>query len=192
MNTSLSGHTRKAMGVALGAIWMFSVAPPRLRADTLQGLLQREWEYELHEDPQLATAVGDRRYNGMWNDYSISAVEEQKRDLSNWFSQFEQVDPKALDEEGRLNRDLMLRNLKQRLTSLRLKAYEMPINLHSGVHLQVVETISVTPFDNAADYARYVERLRGLPRVIENWITVLERGKTDRLVPFRPLVEESI
>jgi uncharacterized protein (DUF885 family) len=122
MNTSFSAHTRKAMGVALGVIWMFSVAPPRLlRADTRQGLLQREWEYELHEDPQLATAGGDRRYNGIWNDYSISAMEEQKRDLSNWFRLFEQVDPKTLDEEGRLNRDVMMLHLKQRSTSLRLR-----------------------------------------------------------------------
>jgi uncharacterized protein (DUF885 family) len=67
----------------------------------------------LHEDPQLATAVGDRRYNGIWNDYSISAVEEQKRDLSKWFRLFEQADPKTLDEEGRLNRDLMLRDRGQ-------------------------------------------------------------------------------
>jgi uncharacterized protein (DUF885 family) len=193
MNTNFSEHICKAMGVALVVIWMFSVAPPRLlRAATLQALVQREWEYELHEDPQLATAVGDRRYNGIWNDYSISAIEEQQRDLANWFRLFEDVDPKTLDEEGRLNRELMLRHLKQRLTSLRIKAYEMPINPHSGVHLQVIETISVTPFDNASDYAQYLERLRGLPRVIEDWIAVLQRGKRDRLVPFRHLVEESI
>jgi hypothetical protein len=85
MKDSFSAHTRKMMGVALCLVSMFSVASPRLlRADTLQALLEREWEYELHEDPQLATAVGDRRYNGIWNDYSISAVEKQKRDLSNW------------------------------------------------------------------------------------------------------------
>jgi uncharacterized protein (DUF885 family) len=86
----------------------------------------------------------------------------------------------------------MLRHLKERLTKLRLKAYEMPMNPHSGVHLQVLETISVTPFDNATDYARYLARLRGLSSVVEDWIAVLEQGKRDRLVPFRHLVEESI
>jgi uncharacterized protein (DUF885 family) len=188
-----SANIPKAMAIALCLIWVFSAAcPEALRADTFQDLLQREWEYELHEDPQLATAVGDRRYNGIWNDYSISWMEKQERDLSNWFRLFERIDPGSLDAEDRLNRELMLRDLEQRLTSLRFRTYEMPINPHSGVHLRVIETISVTPFDDSGDYARYLERLRGLPRVVEDWIAVLERGKKDRLVPLRHLVEESI
>ena len=86
----------------------------------------------------------------------------------------------------------MLRHLKEQLASLRWKTYEMPINPHSGVQLQLLETVSVTPFGDAADYARYLERLRALPRVVEDWIAVLEQGRKDRLVLFRPLVEESI
>src|SRR6478672_2478236 len=127
------------MGVALCVISLAFVGVPRLlRADTLERLLQREWEYELREDPQLATAVGERRYNGVWKDYSLSAVEQQKRDLFEWLRLFDEVNPKTLNEEGRLNRDLMLRHLKEQLASLRWKTYEMPINPHSGVQLQLL------------------------------------------------------
>ncbi len=172
---------------------MRSVEAPRSSgADTLQSLLDREWQYELRADPQLATAVGDRRYNNLWKDYSMSGVQEQERDLSEWIRLFNQVNAKTLDNEGRLNRDLMLRHLRERLDSLRWKSDEMPINPHSGVHLQLVETLSVTPFDNANDYASYLERLHGLPKVVDDLIGVLEQGKKDRLVPFRHLVDEAI
>jgi uncharacterized protein (DUF885 family) len=183
----------KAMGVALCVVSMTAVAGARsLRADTLQELLAREWQYELREDPQLATAVGERRYNGVWKDYSIAAVEKQKRDVFEWLRLFDQVDPKTLDEEDQLNRKLMLHRLKEQLTSLRWKTHEMPINPHSGVHLDLVETVSLTPFDNGGDYASYLERLHGLPKVVEDLIGVLEQGKKDRLVPFRHLIDQAI
>jgi uncharacterized protein (DUF885 family) len=193
LQTHLSAHLRKAGTVALCVIsTAFVEIHAFLRADPLQDLLAREWEYELQEDPQLATAVGDRQYNNVWKDYSISAVEKQKRDLSGWLHAFDQVDPETLDEHGKLNRDLMLRHLRDRLTSLRWKAYEMPINPHSGVHLELVETVSITPFQNGSDYSRYLERLHRIPRVVNDWLGVLEQGKKDRLVPFRRLVDEAI
>jgi uncharacterized protein (DUF885 family) len=193
VQTYLSAHLGKAASIALYLISMaFVEAHALLRADTLQDLLAREWEYELQEDPQLATAVGDRRYNNVWKDYSISAVEKQKRDLSDWLHAFDQVDPETLDERGKLNRDLMLHRLRDRLTGLDWKTYEMPINPHSGVHLELLETVSITPFQNGSDYARYLERLHRVPKVVNDWLAVLEQGKKDRLVPFRRLVDEAI
>jgi uncharacterized protein (DUF885 family) len=88
---------QSAIRVALCAVSMASVETPRLlHADTLQELLAQEWEYELREDPQLATAVGDRRYNNAWKDYSVSAVDKQRQALTDWLRLFDQVNPKTL------------------------------------------------------------------------------------------------
>src|SRR6476646_9009971 len=94
--TNSSAQLRTAVSIALCVLSMASIEATRsLRAETLQELLTREWQYELREDPQLATDVGDRRYNGIWQDYSISARQKQTRGLSEWLRLFDQVDPKT-------------------------------------------------------------------------------------------------
>ena len=38
----------------------------------LKQLLADEWEYELRESPELATSIGDYRYNDRWSDSSLA------------------------------------------------------------------------------------------------------------------------
>ena len=40
------------------------------RRARLKAALQEEWEYQLRTYPELATAVGDNRYNDRLSDYS--------------------------------------------------------------------------------------------------------------------------
>jgi hypothetical protein len=40
------------------------------RRAQLKQLLVDEWEYELRESPELATSIGDYRYNDRWSDSS--------------------------------------------------------------------------------------------------------------------------
>lgn len=158
----------------------------------LVALLSSEWEYELREDPQLATVVGDYRYNDRLKDYSLAAEERQRQDLSEWLRRFRGIEETDLNEEGRLNRTLMIRNLEERLTAIEFKNYEMPINPHSGVQLEWVELVSVMPFRDLKDYEDYLSRPHRLPRVIDEVIEVLQQGVKDRLLPPRYLLEKTI
>ena len=126
-----------------------SLPGERLSADqALLSLPSREWQYELRNDPELATIVGDGRYNDRWKNYSLSAELRRAHDLYQWLSTFRNIDPATLSEEGRLNRVLIIRNLEEGLEASRLKNYEMPLNPHSGVQLAWVELAGVTPFRN--------------------------------------------
>jgi len=44
-------------------------------------LLADEWEYELRESPELATSIGDYRYNDHWSDSSLAHLQQQKKDI---------------------------------------------------------------------------------------------------------------
>ena len=46
----------------------------------LKQLLADEWEYELRESPELATSIGDYRYNDRWSDGSLAHVQQQKQE----------------------------------------------------------------------------------------------------------------
>ena len=44
-------------------------------------LVADEWEYEMRETPELATIVGDYRYNDRWSNLSLAHVTRQTRVL---------------------------------------------------------------------------------------------------------------
>ncbi|HTU45317.1 MAG TPA: DUF885 family protein [Bryobacteraceae bacterium] len=164
-----------------------SAVPTKTADQQFESLLAGEWQYELRHDPQLATIVGDDRYNSKWKDYSLAAVTREKQERLDWLERFRKFEEKRLDEDNRLNRTLMLRKLQEQLTSINFKNYEMPINPHSGLHLELVELVGVTPFRNSRDYQAYIDRLHRLPTVIDQIIQVLKQGLRDHLVSPRYL-----
>ncbi len=179
----------------------FLAAPPLRGADNgglesrraqLKQLLDEEWEYELRESPEQATTIGDYRYNDRWSDISLAHAQVQKQDALKWVSRFEAVDTAGFPEQEKLNRTLILRNLKTRIEGIDLKAYEMPVDQFGGLQLQLPELIPLIPFDSTKHYEDYLARLRAVPKVIADLIAVLQQGEKDQLMPPRFLLEKTV
>src|SRR5271169_3273419 len=93
------------------------------RRQELSKLVAEQWEYELRESPELATVIGDYRYNDRWSDGSLAHVAQEKKDLQAWLARFEAVDTTGFPEQEHLNKSLMVRNLKQRIEGIDLKDF---------------------------------------------------------------------
>src|SRR5690242_7240066 len=63
------------------AMPLIAVSETANKKAQLKQLFANEWEYELRESPELATSIGDYRYNDRWSDSSLAHVQVQKRDL---------------------------------------------------------------------------------------------------------------
>src|SRR5713226_5228973 len=136
------------------------------RRQELKQLLADEWEYELRESPELGTIIGDYRYNDRWSDVSLAHTARQKQDSQRWLTRFEAIDPTGFPEQEKLNRSLMVRNLKEQLEGIDLKLYEMPVEQFFGLHLFLAQFVALAPFDSTKHYEDYVARLHQMPRVI--------------------------
>jgi len=183
------------------AAFSFSVAalvhaadihPLDARRQQLKQLIADEWEYELKESPEQATAIGDYRYNDHWSDGSLAHVQQQKQDSQLWSARFEAVDDTGFPEQEKLNRALMLRNLKQRIEAIDLKLYEMPVDQFNGVHLQLAQFVAAIPFDSTKHYEDYLNRLHLVPQAFEQVIEILRQGEKDGLMPPRFLLEKTV
>src|SRR5512140_3901297 len=103
-----------ALAVTLAAlsISMSMNAAPLPDASAKQAQLKQlfadEWEYELRDSPELATSIGDYRYNDRWSDASLAHVQEQKRDLQQWLTKLEAFDPAGLNEQEQLSLQLRI------------------------------------------------------------------------------------
>jgi uncharacterized protein (DUF885 family) len=160
------------------------------RRAELNRLLADEWEYTLRTQPELATQVGDNRYNDRVSDFSDKAISDDLEHARRSVASFEAVDVNGFPEQEKFNRELMLRSLRQTLDAARFKDWEMPATQFGGVHLGYASLPFDSPFRNVKDYEDYASRLHQIPRVLEQATGHMRQGMTDHLMPPKYLLEK--
>jgi uncharacterized protein (DUF885 family) len=162
------------------------------RRQQLKQLVDEQWEYQLRESPELATGIGDLRYNDRWSDISLAHAAQQNADDEKWLARFEAVDTTGFPEQEKLNQLLMVRNLKSNIEAFRLKNHEMPVDQFFGVHLQFAQFVAIIPFNTIKQYNDYIARLSQMPGQIDDIIAILQQGEKDHLLPPRFLLEKTV
>jgi uncharacterized protein (DUF885 family) len=156
----------------------------------LQTLLDEQWEYTLKHSPEFASILGDRRYNDQVSDASERAVKAELEDSRRFLRRFEAIDMTAFSEQEQLNRDLMIKGLRDSLEAAKFKNYQMPVNQMGGIHLGSAQLPSLLPFQTVKDYDDYVVRLRKFPRQMDDTIANMRKGLTAKLMPPKFLLEK--
>ena len=160
------------------------------RREELKRLLNDEWEYTLRTSPELATNVGDDRYNDRLSDFSGKAIAENLEHTRQALKKFEDLDVTGFPEQERLNHALMVRSLREDLEGAQFKVWEMPATQFGGIHLEYASLPSDLPFRTAKDYENYLARLHQIPRVLGQAIGHMRQGLHDRLMPPKYLLEK--
>jgi len=161
------------------------------RRARLKAALQEEWEYRLRTNPELATAVGDNRYNDRLSDYSPEFFAGQLRHQRQALAIFESIDTAGFPEQERLSKDLMIRDLREQIEGARFKDWEMPVDQMNGIHLAYASLPSGTTFRSMKDYQDYIARLHQIPRVLDQATANMRAGLGEHLVPPRYLLEKA-
>ena len=81
------------------------------RRSELNRLLADEWEYTLRTEPELATQVGDNRYNDRLSDLSDKAIADDLEHSRLALRRFEAIDTTGFPQQEKLNQALMARML---------------------------------------------------------------------------------
>ncbi len=160
------------------------------RRAELKRLLNDEWEYTLRTAPELATNVGDSRYNDRLSDFSDKAIAENLEHARQALKRFEAVDVSGFPEEERLNHALMVRSLREDVESARFKSWEMPATQFGGIHLEYASLAYYVPLHTGKDYENYLARLHQIPRVLDEAIGHMRDGLRDHLMPPKYLLEK--
>jgi uncharacterized protein (DUF885 family) len=153
-------------------------------------LVAERWEYQLKESPELATTIGDDRYNDRWTDYSLAHVVVDRDATASFLRRFQAVDVSRLDEQRRLSQAMAVRELKDHIEAIRLKNYEMPLDQLGGVQLQLPGFVPTIPFDSTRHYEDYLARLKAIPGIVDQLIAASRQGMADGLMQPRYLLEK--
>jgi len=167
-----------------------NVKPATERLATQNALFEEQYQSDLRNFPERATAFGDLRYNDKLAEYSLAALRERHKADQDFLARLEAISTSGFSEQDQLSHDLLIRVLGQRLADYDLKEHEMPINQFNGIHLSLADLPLSVPLESAKQYEDYIARLHQVPRVLNQTIEVLRVGMNDGLMPVRFLLEK--
>src|SRR5688572_18631862 len=160
------------------------------RRKALNDLLHEQWEYTLRTSPEFASILGDRRYNDQVSDASEKAAYADIAESKKFLKRFEAIDTKGFSDQEKLNRNLMVRDLRNGVAGAKFKYWQMPVSQMHGIHLGAAQLPSALPFATVKDYEDYVVRLGKFPKIMDDTIANMRKGMAAGLMPPKFLLEK--
>jgi uncharacterized protein (DUF885 family) len=185
--------TRLFLLLAAGlAVASASAAVPAGPEDAhLAAFFDREWQWRLQEFPELATSVGDHRFDDRLTDESEAAHEKRFHHAQEALEELERIPRDRLTESSRLSWDLFRRDLRESIEAHRFPSWRIPIGPLSGPHMELPELVNEMRFENAADYETYLRRLAAIPVRIDQLVALMEAGIASKWVPAAPALRRA-
>ena len=173
-----------------GSVFAQNVKPVADRLAAQNALFEEQYESDLRNFPERATAFGDHRYNDKLAEHSLAAIAQRHTTDEAFLTRLESIPTTGFSDQDQLSHDLLVRVLEQRIADFNLKEYEMPINQQNGIHTGLADLPLSVPFDSVKHYEDYIARLHQVPRVLTQTTEVLRAGMKDKLMPVRFLLEK--
>src|SRR6266576_1811234 len=172
------------------SVFAQNLRPVADRLAAQNALFEEQYETDLRNFPERATAFGDYRYNDRLADRSLDAVAQYHKTDQAFLARLEAIPSTGFSDQDQLSHDLLVRVLQQRIADFDLKEYEMPINQQNGIHTSLADLPLSVPLDSVKHYEDYIARLHQIPRVLSQTTEVLRAGMKDKLMPVRFLLEK--
>lgn len=153
-------------------------------------IFEEQYESDLRNSPERATAFGDYRYNDKLADHSLVAIKARHKTDQAFLARIQAVSTDGFPEQDHLSHDLLIRILQIRIDDFDLKEYEMSVNQQNGIHTALADLPLSVPLDSVKHYEDYIARLHQIPRILNQTTEVLRAGKNDGLMPVRFLLEK--
>src|SRR5437899_3780494 len=132
----------------VGSVFAQNLQPVADRLVTQNALFDEQYESDLRNFPERATAFGDYRFNDKLTDHSLAAIEQRHRTDVDFLNRLQAIPTAGFSDQDQLSHDLLVRALEIRVADYDLKEYEMPINHQNGIHTSLADLPLSVPLDS--------------------------------------------
>ena len=147
-----------------------------------------EWEKGLKSNPTFASSQGDRRYNDMWADNSLTAIERRHREDVVTLEKIKSIDRLRLSVSDQLNYDLFKKSYEGSIEAHKFKSYLLPINQRGGIQT-AQQTARFIPLKTVKDYEDWLTRLDKFPERMDQTIALMKEGKRQNIMWAKKVLE---
>src|SRR5210317_2476576 len=166
----IQGFSMKKVVIAM--VWLTLAVAAAAQADAtadFQALLDEHWEWTLSNSPEMASALGDRRFNQAWQDRSIDAIEQRDKQAREFLRRTYAIDRNTLQDEEQLNYEMFRRQLQDEVDKHQFKGYLLPFSQRGGVQ-NLNNLTNQLSFVTIQDYDDWLARLGRVDEVIDQTI----------------------
>ena len=145
-------------------------------AKRLHELLAADWEWRLKDSPEMATWMGDNRYDDRWVDRTQKARTTRDAHPAQMLRALKELDRSKLSAEDQLNYDLFKRESEMSLERQKFPGDLVPLNQMGGAHQDIPDILLLMPKRTEKDFANVAKRLRAAGTMLDEEILLMREG----------------
>lgn len=162
------------------------------RRKALAQVVQDYWEDLLKHSPELASALGDARYNDQVTNYTSATYNDALGREQNYLMQLAVIDLAGFtDEEKRLAGALEQRFEDDQKAS-DSKPWETPISASGSFYAVYPQLAQSLPFATVKDYDDWTARLQALPEAFAQAMQDMSLGIDEGRVPPKEVLDKAL
>lgn len=173
------------------AVLLFVLAGCDTQAQTTRefhAVLDAEWQRQMTEYPEWASALGDNRYNDRWTDRSLVAIERRAQAERAVLERVQAIDPGALPEQERMNHKLFVYQYSTAVDGQRFPEHLMPFSHRGGVQ-QAHSTYERLSLLKPSDYEDWLARINAYGVSVDQNIALARMGLEQGYRPPQMLMQ---
>lgn len=142
-----------------------------------RALFERDWQWQLRQRPEFATAAGEHRYDALLSDSSLAGSASLLAHELRMLELARQLDRSQLGGQDLLSLELFTGDKERTLARAGFVPFDpQPITARDGIHIRLPQLAAQMPFVSEDDYRTYIARLNAAPRHIDGLIEQLREG----------------
>jgi uncharacterized protein (DUF885 family) len=162
------------------------------RRKALDQVFRDYWEDVLRHAPEMASSLGDKRYNDQISDYSVRAYNEGLEREQRFLLRLAAIDNTGFTAQENISRDLLLRQFTEDQEASEFKEWEFQINQMGGIQTAFPQLVPQLSFTTVKDYDDWIARLHAMPKAFSQATEDMSIGVQDHRVPPKFLLEKAL
>jgi uncharacterized protein (DUF885 family) len=149
------------------------------QGSALAVLFKDMWDDQMQRNPEVASELGDRRYNDQVKYLSASAFNDEVAKDRQFLMRLAVIDTTGLTAHEKQMAAVMQEELFEAEDGAKFKEWEMPVNRCSDIGADLAANVAKFPFASVKDYDDYIARLKKYPVELRQAIGNMQVGIDD-------------
>jgi uncharacterized protein (DUF885 family) len=144
--------------------------------ERLHRLFDLYWAWCMSENPDEASLLGYPGRHDMWPDLSQERIDRNHTFVTQFLNILNSISPIYLEGDDKVSYHIFKRILEEGEESYQFFDQYLLVNQMFGIHLHLPLVIDLMPKKTVEDYKNILSRLRGIPKLFTQVITLLDKG----------------
>lgn len=167
--------------IAVAGLVASSGQTPAGSGAALNALFDREWEWELAQDPINATYLGDSRFDDRWPDLSLKGLASRQSHREGVLRELTAISRDQLSPADRTNYDVFKYQTEMAAEAYKYQYHLIRTNTYDGVQ-NTEQIIDALQFKAVKDYENWLARLDAFPAFIDQNIALMREGISENVM----------